>query len=352
MTKVPIRPSVAALPPYRAGARPSGRLVYKLSANESPHPPLPGVMAAVADSAVDLNRYPAMLADELVDALARFHDLEPGQVAVGAGSVAVLGHILATVAAEGDQVIYPWRSFEAYPILTGITGAAPVAVPLCADGRLDLEALAAAVCGLSRVALICTPNNPTGPAVHRDEFDRFMAGVPDDLLVVLDEAYAEFVTDPQAVDGVRALADYPNLVVLRTFSKAYGLAGLRVGYALGRPRLVEAIKAVTTPFSVSAMAQMAAITSLQMQEQMHARVKEVVERRTFILEGLRAEGWKLPDPQGNFVWLELGVDTVLFADACRRAGVLVRPFPDEGVRVSVGEQEGAERFLEVAATWV
>ncbi|MDR1189996.1 MAG: histidinol-phosphate transaminase [Bifidobacteriaceae bacterium] len=352
MSKVPIRPSVVALPPYHAGARPSGRLVYKLSANESPLPPLPGVMAAVADSAVDLNRYPSMLADGLVEAIARFHDLEPGQVAVGAGSVAVLGHILTAVAGERDRVAYPWRSFEAYPILTGITGAESVQVPLGPAGRLDLAALAAAVDERTRAVLICTPNNPTGPAVHQGEFDRFMEAVPEDVLVVLDEAYVDFVTDPDSVDGIGALAKYPNLVVLRTFSKGYGLAGLRVGYALGRTHLIDAVRAVTTPFSVSAMAEMAAIRSLQLQEELRARVAQVVERRAFMHEGLRAEGWELPDPQGNFVWLDLGVDAMPFADACRRAGVLVRPFADEGVRISVGEQEGAERFLEVAATWV
>ncbi|MDR2373988.1 MAG: histidinol-phosphate transaminase [Bifidobacteriaceae bacterium] len=352
MTKVRIRPSVAKLPTYQPGGRPSGRLVYKLSSNESPYPPLPGVIAAVTDSAVDLNRYPSMLADELAGAIARLHGLEPGQVAVGAGSVAVLAHTLTAVAGEADSVAYPWRSFEAYPILTGITGAESVTVPLGPEGRLDLEALAAAINARTRAVLVCSPNNPTGPAVHQDEFDRFMAAVPESVLVVLDEAYAEFVTDGEAVDGIGAIAAHGNLVVLRTFSKAYGLAGMRVGYALGRSRLIDAIRAVTTPFSVSAMAELAAITSLQLTDQLRQRVAGVVQRRTFMFEGLVAQGWQPPDPQGNFVWLDLGVDSVPFADACRRAGVLVRPFADEGVRVSVGEQEGVERFLEVASTWV
>jgi histidinol-phosphate aminotransferase len=309
-------------------------------------------MAAVADSAVDLNRYPSMLADDLVDAIARFHDLESGQVAVGAGSVGLLAHILTAVAGPSDQVIFPWRSFEAYPILTGITGATAVTVPLGPAGRLDLEALASALTEQTRTVLICSPNNPTGPVVRQDEFDRFMAAVPDDVLVVLDEAYVEFVTDEAAVDGTGALDQYANLLVLRTFSKAYGLAGLRVGYALGRPRLIEAIRAVTTPFSVSALAEKAAITSLQLQAEMRARVAGVVERRTFMVDGLTAEGWEVPDPQGNFVYLELGQDAQPFADACRTAGVLIRPFPGEGVRVSVGEQDGIERFLETAATWI
>ena len=352
MTKVRLRQAVAALPGYYPGARPSGRLVYKLSSNELPYPPLPGVMAAVADSLADINRYPPMLADDLADGIARFHDLEPGQVSVGAGSNSVLGHILTAVAGESDEVAYSWRSFEAYPILVGVTGAHAVTVPLAPDGRLDLTALGNAVTERTRAVLVCSPNNPTGPAVRGDEFARFMAALPESVLVVLDEAYAEFVTDPEAVDSIAALAAYPNLVVLRTFSKAYGLAGLRVGYALGRPRLIAAIRAVTTPFSVSAAAQAAAITSLQLQDELRERIAGVVARRTFLREGLIAEGWEVPDAQGNFVWLELGAEAAPFADACKRAGVLVRPFPNEGVRVSVGEQEGIERFLETAATWV
>ncbi|MDR0595034.1 MAG: histidinol-phosphate transaminase [Bifidobacteriaceae bacterium] len=352
MTKVPIRPSVAALPAYQPGARSSGRLFHKLSSNESPYPPLPGVMAAVADSAADINRYPSMMADELAGAIARLHDLEPEQVAVGAGSVAVLGHLLAAVAGPGDRVAYPWRSFEAYPILTGVTGAEAVTVPLGPGGRLDLPALAGALDERTRAAVICTPNNPTGPAVRQDEFDAFMAAAPDDLLVVLDEAYVEFVTDPEAVDGIGSLAKYPNLVVARSFSKAYGLAGLRVGYALGRPRLISAVRAVTVPFSVSAMAEKAAITSLQLQDELRERVAGLVERRSFAFGALQAQGWQPPEPQGNFVWLDLGADAMPFAEACRRAGVLVRPFPNEGVRVSIGERAGVEQFLATASTWV
>jgi histidinol-phosphate aminotransferase len=352
MPKVPIRPSVEALPSYQAGARPSGRLVHKLSSNELPYPPLPGVLAAVETAAADANRYPRMMADELVDGIGRFYGLEPSQVGVGAGAVAVLAHALATVVGEGDGLIYGWRSFAASPIRAGVVGAHPTPVRLAADGRLDLPAMAAAITERTRAVLLCSPNNPTGPAISRGEFAEFMAAAPSDVLVILDEAYAEFVTDPDAVDGIAALADHPNLLVVRTFSKAYGLAGLRVGYGLGRPRLIAALRAVTTPFSVSTMAELAAVYSLQMQEAMRERVRGVVETRRFMADGLAAQGWDVPDPQGNFIWLELGVDAVPFADACHRAGVLVRPFPGEGVRVSAGERVAAERFLEVAATWV
>jgi histidinol-phosphate aminotransferase len=352
MPKVPVRPSVASLPAYKAGARPSGRLAYKLSSNELPYPPLPGVLAAVQDAAADLNRYPRQMANELVDGIARFYDVEAEQVAVGAGAVAVLGHMLAAFVGEGAEVVYPWRSFEAYPILAGVAGALSVPVPLGEAGRLDLPAITAAVTDRTRAVFLCSPNNPTGPAVRQGEFEEFMGAVRPDVLVVLDEAYAEFVTDPEAVDGVAAVERHANVLAVRTFSKAYGLAGLRVGYCIGRPRLIEAVRAVTTPFSVSSVAELAAVFSLQMQSEMRARVDGVLATRAFMTEGLAAQGWGAPDPQGNFVWLALGVDAAPFADACARAGLLVRAFPGEGVRVSVGERAAAERFLEVAATWV
>ncbi|MDR3360214.1 MAG: histidinol-phosphate transaminase [Bifidobacteriaceae bacterium] len=351
MSKVPVRPSVEALPAYQPGARPSGRLVYKLSSNELPEPPLPGVLAAVQDAAADLNRYPRLMPDDLIDAIALHHDVEPAEVAVGAGAIAVLQHAIVAFVGEGDEVVYGWRSFEAYPILLGVAGARPAPVPLAAGGRLDLAAMAAAITPRTRAVLLCSPNNPTGPALRSAEFEDFMAKVPPDVLVVADEAYAEFVTDPEAADAVAALEDHPNLLAVRTFSKAYGLAGLRVGYALGRSRLIEAVRAATTPFSVSALAELAALYSLQMAEALARRVAEVVATRQFMAEGLTAQGWDVPDPQGNFVWLDLGVDAAPFADACQRAGLLVRPFPGEGVRVSAGERAAAERFLEVASTW-
>ncbi|MDR2454684.1 MAG: histidinol-phosphate transaminase [Bifidobacteriaceae bacterium] len=351
MPKVPVRPSIASLPAYRAGAVPSGRLVYKLSSNELPYPPLPGVLAAVGDAAADLNRYPRQMPDQLVDAIARFYGVDSGQVAVGAGAVAVLGHALTAFVGQGDQVVYPWRSFEMYPILAGVAGAEPVTVPLAEGGRLDLPALAAALTPRTRAVLLCSPNNPTGPAIRRAEFEAFMAAVPPTALVVFDEAYAEFVTDPAAVDGVAAVAEHANLLAVRTFSKAYGLAGMRVGYCVGRHRLIEAVRAATTPFSVTSLAELAAVTSLKLTAPMRQRVAGVIATRAFVAEGLAAQGWDVPDPQGNFVYLALGAQAAPFAEACQRAGVLVRPFPGEGVRVSIGEQAAAERFLEVAATW-
>jgi histidinol-phosphate aminotransferase len=316
VTRVRIRKALATLPPYVPGG-------------------------------VDVNRYPDMYASELVEAVAAHLAVQPDEVVMGAGSVAVLGHVLAAVCEPGDEVVLPWRSFEAYPIYVTVAGATGVRVPVAADGRLDLAAMAAAVTPRTRVVLVCTPNNPTGPAVHADELDAFLAAVPADVLVVLDEAYVEFVRDELAADGLAAFAAHPNVVLLRTFSKAYGLAGLRVGYAVARPRLAAAIRAVSTPFGVSNVAQLAAVASLRAQREMADRVERLVAERARMLAGLRSQGWSVPDSQANFVWLGVGDDATKLAERCARAGVLVRPFAGDGVRVSVGEPEATDLLLEV-----
>lgn len=350
VTHVPTRRALADLPPYVPGARvPVGAAAFKLSSNENPFPPLPSVMAAIADAGVDVNRYPDMYATELVAAVAAHLGVGNDEVVAGGGSVAVLGHVLAAVCEAGDEVVLPWRSFEAYPIYVTVAGATGVRVPVAADGCLDLPAMARAVTARTRVVLVCTPNNPTGPAVRADELREFLAAVPDDVLVVLDEAYLEFVRDPDAADGLAAFAEHANVVLLRTFSKAYGLAGLRVGYAVARPPLAATIRDVSTPFGVSSVAQLAAVASLRAQAEMSERVAAVVAERARMLAGLRAQGWVVPDSQANFVWLGVGEHATALADRCTRAGVIVRPFAGDGVRVSVGEPEATDLLLEVTA---
>lgn len=351
--QVPLRPAIAELPAYVPGARvPVGAAAFKLSSNENPFPPLASVAAAIADGAMDVNRYPDMYATELTEAIATSLRVQPEQVVTGCGSVAVLGHVLAAVCDAGDEVVLPWRSFEAYPIAVRVAGAVPVAVPVGRDGRLDLPGLAAAVTARTRVVLVCTPNNPTGPAVRADELEQLVADVPDDVLVVVDEAYVEFVRDPLAPDGLAVLARHPNVVLLRTFSKAYGLAGLRVGYAVARPRLAAGIRATSTPFGVSSLAQHAALASLRATPELVVRVEEIVAERSRMLDGLRAQGWDdVPDSQANFVWLPLGDRATAFAADAADAGVLVRPFAGDGVRVSVGEPEATDLLLQVTARW-
>ncbi len=367
--RVPVRPAVAALPAYVPGARAlPGAAAFKLSSNENPYPPLPSVLAAIADAAADVNRYPDMYATELTEAIAAAISdavdggIRPEQVVVGNGSVAVLAHVLSAVVEPGDEVVFGWRSFEAYPIAVAVAGGTPVPVPLLGVdpagvvdpgdvGRLDLTAMAGAVTERTRVILVCTPNNPTGPAVRQDELMAFLARVPSDVLVVLDEAYVEFIRDPRAADGLVALASHPNVVVLRTFSKAYGLAGLRVGFAVARPRLATAIRAVSTPFGVSDLAQRAALASLRARDELFERVDRLVVERSRLVEELRDQGWLVPTTEANFVWLDLGDRTAGRADEARAAGAIVRPFAREGVRVTVGEPEATDLFLRVSATW-
>ena len=256
--KVRLRDQVLALPAYVPGARPRGTMNEKLSSNENPFPPLPGVLTAVMDAAADLNRYPDMASTDLIAAIAEVHDLEPDQVVVGNGSTAVLEAILRALCAQGDEVIHAWRSFEAYPIAVAVTGATSIRVPLTEDGRHDVDAMLAAVTEQTKAIILCSPNNPTGPILTQAEVERVLAEAPSDVLVLLDEAYIEFVSDHDVVDSLSLLAANPRLVVLRTFSKAYGLAGLRVGYAFGRARLIAGFRAASTPFGVNALAQVAA----------------------------------------------------------------------------------------------
>ena len=353
MTRVPLRPALADLPPYVPGARvPVGAAAFKLSSNENPYPPLPSVVLAISEAAEDVNRYPDMYATELTAAIASSLAVPAESVVTGCGSVAVLGHVLTAVCRPDDEVVMPWRSFEAYPIAITLAGAQGVPVPVGDDGRLDHEAMAAAVTERTRVVLVCTPNNPTGPAVHADELATFLAAVPRDVLVVLDEAYVEFVRDPEAPDGLAVFADHPNVVLLRTFSKAFGLAGLRVGYAVARPRLAAGIRAASTPFGVSHVGQLAALASLRATAELMTRVDAIVAERARLLAGLRTQGWAVPDSQANFVWLALGDHSTAFAERSGRAGVLVRPFAGDGVRVSVGEPEATDLLLEVTADWL
>jgi histidinol-phosphate aminotransferase len=347
-----VRPAVESIPAYVPGRPPVAGAgpTYKLSSNENPYPPLPGVIEAAQQAVAAMNRYPDMGATGLYAALADRLGVAVERLAAATGSVAVLYHLLQATCEEGDEVIYAWRSFEAYPIAVGMTGATSVRVPLTDDARHDLSAMRAAVTDRTRVLIVCSPNNPTGPGVGRAELVALLDAVPAHVLVVLDEAYREFVrADPW--DGIELAQGRDNAVVLRTFSKAYGLAGLRVGYAVAPPRLATAIRAVALPFGVSTIAQAAAVASLEAEAALLERVDALVAERTRVVDSLHAQGWNVPDSQANFVWLPLGADTADFATACERAGVMVRPFAGEGARVTIGEPAANDLFVQVAADW-
>lgn len=331
--------------PYRQG-RPAAEDAFKLSSNENPYPPLPAVLEAIAEST--LNRYPDSSALALRERLGEKFGVSAECVQVGSGSVAVLAQLISAAAAPGDEVIYAWRSFEAYPMLVAITGATSVAVPNMADHRHDLAAMLAAITDRTRMIIVCSPNNPTSTIVSHDEFVAFMAQVPTTVLVILDEAYAEFVTDDTAVNGPTVIHEYPNLVLLRTFSKAYGLAGLRVGYAIGEEYVMDAARAVAIPLSVTEPAQRAAVVSLDNEPELLARVASLASLRDKVYERLVAQGWNLPKPHGNFVWLPLGQSTATAAGIFESQGIVVRAL-GEGVRVSVGETESVEKLLRASA---
>ncbi|MEV1294321.1 histidinol-phosphate transaminase [Pseudonocardia sp. NPDC049635] len=346
----PIRPDLDTLPAYVPGRTVPGAI--KLASNEVADPPAPPVLEAIARAAAGANRYPDLGVVELTARLAEAHGVAAERIAVGCGSVTICQQLVqATCVGPGDEVLFAWRSFEAYPIVTQIGGAAVRTVPLTADHRHDLGAMAAAVTDRTRLVFVCSPNNPTGPAVHHDEFVRFLAAVGPDVLVVLDEAYAEYVTDPDAVSGRPLLDDHPNLVVLRTFSKAYRMAGLRVGYALASVEVATALRKVCPPFSVSALAQAGAIAALEHSAEILAGCADVVRERDRVAAALRDNGFTVPDSQANFVWLPLGERAAEFAAHCAERKVIVRPFPSDGVRVTVSTAQENDALLDVAAAF-
>ncbi|MGN6754671.1 MAG: histidinol-phosphate transaminase [Intrasporangium sp.] len=348
---VRLREVLAQMPDYKPGkpaSAPPGMTAYKLSSNENPYGPLPSVLKAVDEAAATINRYPDMAVTALTQRLAEALEVPADCVATGTGSVAVLAQIVQAACDAGDEVVFAWRSFEAYPIVTQLAGAKPVMVGLDADARHRLDAMAAAITDRTRVVLVCTPNNPTGPAVRTDELERFLASVPDDVVVVIDEAYVEFVRDPEAVKGLEMWARHPNVVVLRTFSKAYGLAGLRVGFAVAHPPVAAAIRKTATPFGVNSLAQVAAIASLDAVDELTERVASIVAERNRVVQCLADQGWKLPQTDANFVWFPLGEESSVFTAACEAAGLMVRQYGDDGVRVTIGEPEANTRLLDVA----
>lgn len=358
-TSIPVRPVFDTLPSYAAGKPPApveGLTRYKLSSNENPLGPVPEVARVLAEFDA-VHRYPDPLSTALRTALAGQLGVDAEDIVTGAGSLGALNQIIKTFAgvnADGvqDEVIYAWRSFEAYPILVGIMGARSVQVPNLPNGAHDLDAMAAAVTDRTRLILVCTPNNPTGPAVTESQIRSFLAKVPATVPVVIDEAYFEFCAassipegEEPPLNGLDIYRDYPNVIILRTFSKAQGLAGLRVGYSISHPQITRHLRVAATPFAVSALAERAAVASIEHQEAVMERVSHIVAERERVTARLRELGYEFPSTYANFVWLPLGERTGEFVDLMNRNALSVRAFGSEGVRVSIGEVEANDRFL-------
>ncbi|WJZ01408.1 histidinol-phosphate transaminase [Corynebacterium freiburgense] len=331
-----IRSDLAALPDYVPGVRTQGAV--KLSSNESAHGPLPAAVLAMQAAATKLHRYPDFQSTELIDALADHLHLPPSQVAVGCGSSALCQQLVQITCMEAsDEVIFPWRSFEGYPIFVQVAGATPRAIPLTTDHRVDLQAMASAVTENTRLIFVCNPNNPTGTVIAMEEFRNFMDSVPDHVVVALDEAYFEYVRTSDTPLAHNLIGEYQNLVGLRTFSKAYGLAGIRIGYAFGSNTVISALKKVAIPFSVNSIAQAGALASLRASEALMERTDEVAGLRNRVAAALDAV-----ESQANFVWIP--GEPASTAEQLATQGILVRAFP-EGIRVTVTTQTEMNHFL-------
>lgn len=350
------RPAVAGLPAYRPGkgakqAEAEHGVVgaIKLASNENPDPPLAAIVDAITDAARGANRYADHRATGVREALARHLGVAVDRVTVGNGSVGLLQQLALAYVDPGDEVVYPWRSFEVYPIYTQLMGGTAVQVPLAPDLGFDLDAVVAATGPGAKLVLLASPNNPTGTACTTAELRRVLDGVPGDVIVCVDEAYREFL-DPGFGDPVVELVpDHPNLVVTRTLSKAHGLAGIRLGYAIGHPDVVATIDATLAPFAVSGPAQAAALAALEHLDEIGARVQAILAERARVEVELAAAGWELPNAQANFVWLPTGARTDDVTLALERRGVVVRPFSGEGMRVTIGSPAENDRFLAALA---
>ncbi|MGH3780831.1 MAG: histidinol-phosphate transaminase [Pseudonocardiaceae bacterium] len=343
------RADLESLPGYVPGRSIPGAV--KLASNEASTGPLPSVIAAIREAAGGVNRYPDNGAAALVDRLAGRLDVPPSHLAVGAGSVALCQQLVQATCGPTDEVLFAWRSFEAYPIITQVVGARQRTVPLRPDHTHDLAGMLDAITPATRLVFVCNPNNPTGTAVRRDELVAFLDAVPDGVLVALDEAYHEFVTDPAIPDGMELYQHRDNVAVLRTFSKAYGLAGLRVGYCAAPEPVAAALRKVSVPFILNSLAQTAALASLDVEDEMLERCRGVTAERDLVRAELLAMGYAVPRSQANFVWLPLGEQTAAFAEHCLEHKVVVRPFSGDGARITIGDASENGMLLAAALEW-
>ena len=343
-----LRPELADLPAYAPGRTVPGAI--KIASNETVHGPLPSVRAAIASAVDNLNRYPDNGYVELKERLAKHVNFAPEHISVGCGSVSLCQQLIQITSTVGDEVLFGWRSFEIYPLQVRTAGATPVQVPLT-DHTFDLDAMLAAITDRTRLIFVCNPNNPTSTVVDPDALARFVSAVPPHILVVLDEAYVEYIRDDLVPDSFGLVRAHSNVVVLRTFSKAYGLAGLRIGYAVADPDIVTALSKVYVPFTATSVSQAAAIACLDAADELLARTDAVVAERARVSTALHDAGYDLPASQANFVWLPLVGRAQQFAADAANSRIIVRPYGEDGVRVTVASPDENDTFLEFARAW-
>jgi len=325
-----------------------GRRPDDLSMNETPYPPLPSIRRLVQDGAAELNRYPDRQSLALVAALAARLGVPEEAIVVGPGSAGLCQHLIQSFGPKPD-VVHAALTFEGFALFVRNAGGRSVAVPMNGYGH-DLPAMAAAVTNETRCVLLCNPNNPTGALLHRDEIEAFLDRIPADIPVVIDEAYREFVTDPEAPEGIDIYRAHENVCVLRTFSKAYGLAALRVGYAVLPPRMAPLARLIGAVFFPGRLSQTAALASLQPEVtgELMQRCDELAASRARLTGQLRDLGLTVAPSEANFLWLPLGDQAAPFAGRAREAGILVWLVDGEGVRITIGSDAANARLLEFA----
>ncbi len=319
--------------------------IIKLASNESPLPPFPEVQRVIAGHAAGVNRYPENSGYHLVRALADIHGLPPENIWLGGGSTNLLMCVGLAVGESGTSAVFPWPSFIMYPIIAALSGANAIRVPVDGDFRVDAAAMKAAIRPDTTVAFLCNPNNPTATHISKAEVDDFIDSMPDRVMVVIDEAYHDFADAPDYASAIPRAIDRPNVVVSRTFSKVYGLAGLRVGYMVGMADTLRQLRKAQVPFSINSLAQAAAREALAHPARVRQRVADNASGRRVLLDGFTARGVAHADSQANFVFVVPDGNPHDIAAALLRLGVIVRPMGERFIRVTVGTAEEVARFL-------
>ena len=350
-----VRPALRALSGYRPG-KATGQVEaehgivdsIKLASNENPWPPIPPIADAIRAAVVGVNRYGDNNATEVCEAIAQWQSIPVESVTVANGSSGLLQQVFMTFVSPGDEIVFAWHSFEIYPVFSTLFDATAVKVPL-RDHAFDLDAIAAAVTKQTSVVFLATPNNPTGTAVSMDDVAKLLGQIPDDVIVVIDEAYREF-NDPAFGDPVTELVPrFPNVVVTRTFSKAFGLAGIRSGYGIGHPEVIAEINKTRLPFSVNNLSQAAMIAAIDHVDEAMVPVSALLAERDRCVAALRARAIDVVDSHANFVLIPTGERTVELATALEKLGIITRPFPDLGLRITIGTPEQNDRWVEALA---
>ena len=328
--------------------------VLKLSSNESPLGASPmAVQAMIKELKENCHYYPESLCPVLAGKLAQIHKLDPDQFFINNGVDGVLSMIAIAIIDCGDEVVTSQFSFQAYENVTTRMGGKIILVPQTVDHRFDIDGIIGALTPQTKIVFLCNPNNPTGTITTRAEFERLLAAVPENTLVVSDEAYYDFVEDPAYPQTISYLKKYTNLVITRTFSKAMGLAGLRIGYAIAHPEIIKVLRKVTDPFPVNRIAQAGALAGLDDHEFLRCSVEIIREGRKQVYDGLLKMGLSPVPSQANFVYVDLGMPSTPIYERMLRLGVIVRPLAPQGMptslRFTVGTPDQNNRALNTLA---